>query len=83
MDQRDRERLELLDGSRRKDAVRLAAVRIRDIEAILQLPKTLKSAKAAGATPTAAEFDALVDDVAALHRVLVAITDAIQVRILP
>jgi hypothetical protein len=83
MDDRLREKVETLDGSRRKDAIRRAAVRIEDIEALLQIGQVLKSAKAAGAAPTAAEFDALVADVADIHRRLVAITQALQVRVQP
>nr|WP_295467468.1 hypothetical protein [Mesorhizobium sp.] len=83
MDDRLREKVETLDGSRRKDAIRRAAVHIEDIEALLQINQTLKSTKAAGATPTAAEHDALVDDIAEIHRRLVAITQALQVRVQP
>lgn len=84
MDHLSREKLETLDGSRGTGAgQRKAAVRIEDISALLELPKKLKSAKAAGAAPTKAEYDALVDDVTALFNRLTAVAQALQKRILP
>ena len=78
------EKLETLDGTRRRGAVaRKAAVRVEDLSALLTLPAKLKSMKAAGSTPTAAEFDALVDDVAALHAGLKAVATALQSRLIP
>ena len=55
------ERLELLDGAR-PGAGDQAAVRVRDLLPLLQI-KQLQSRPAAGATPTKAEYDALVKDV--------------------
>lgn len=81
--QHDAERLDTLDGSRTGRARRKAAVRIEDLAGLLELPQTLSAAKAAGATPTQAEFDALLADVRTLHRRLTAIVDALQARILP
>lgn len=78
-----REKLEVLDGSRRKTTARRAAVRIEDLQALLQVRSKLRAAKAAGATPTKAEFDALVDDMNDLHNIILALQEALQKRILP
>ena len=67
---------ELLDGSRGKDKSR-AAVRLEDLAPLLQLLPALKSAHAAGSTPTKAEFDALVDDVAMIHLRLKAVVEVL------
>ena len=75
-----KEKLELLDGSRGRDR-NAAAIRIRDMEAILNYAQKLKSAKAAGATPTKAEFDALVSDVTTIHKALLALSAAIQAKL--
>lgn len=75
-----KERLEVLDGSRRGGPRDRAAVRLGDLGALLTLPQAPKSAKAAGGSVTTAEFDALVDDVHALHRHLLALARAIQAR---
>jgi hypothetical protein len=74
-----RERLDTLNGDRDRSR---AAVRVEDLKGLFELPARLKSAKAAGAAPTKAEFDALVDDVAALHRRLKALHDALQKRLI-
>jgi len=81
-DDRLREKIEILDGSRPRQDPRRAAARIDDLAGILALPAKLKSAKAAGATPTKAEFDALVDDVTMIHNRLTALREALQKRIL-
>lgn len=60
-----REKLEVLNGDRRK-ALSQAAIRRGQVEELNNLSDPV-STKAAGATPTAAEFDALVEDV---HRVM-------------
>lgn len=73
---------EVLAG-RRSQQRRMAAVRIAHLDGILQLPARLQSVKAAGAAPTAAEFDALVTDVAALHTGLMAVMKALQAKLLP
>lgn len=83
MNSRDKEVLDLLAGRRSGKARRQAAVRVEDLAGLLELSPKLKAKKAAGATPTKAEFDALVDDVAALHRVLLIVVNAIQARVLP
>lgn len=78
---RELELLEVLAGSlpRGKDQ---AATRIRDLHGLLQLSAKPKSAKAAGATPTKGEFDALVDDVHGIHQRLTAIAEALRARLL-
>lgn len=59
-----------------------AAVLIKDLAAIFRLNEKLQSAAAAGSTPTKAEFDALVDDVAMIHRRLYAMMLALQARVI-
>lgn len=63
-----REKLEVLNGDRRK-ALSRAAVRREQMNELNNLSEPA-SAKADGATPTAAEFDALVEDV---HRIMAAL----------
>lgn len=77
------ERLDVLAGERTGNARGRAAVRLDDLKPLLGQPPALKSVKAAGSAPTKAEFDALVDDVHALHRVLKATHDVLQARLLP
>ena len=72
--------LEVLDGTRRSGDRGRAAARLADLDGLLLLPETLKSDKAAGATPTAAEFDALVEDVATIHLRLRAVIAALRTR---
>ncbi|SFV31384.1 hypothetical protein SAMN05216456_1324 [Devosia crocina] len=76
------EDLELLVGSRARGKSR-AAVRIEDIEALLQVPRNLRSKKAAGATVDPAEFNALVDDLTALYDIMRSLADALQGRVRP
>lgn len=74
------EDIQVLAGSRRLGNRGGAAVRLDDLAGLLQMPMTLQSAKAAGATVTVDEFDALVDDVHEMHRRLLAIVDALRAR---
>lgn len=78
----DKERLDKLAGARGKAAIRKAAVTIEDLQSLLEMPLVLQSAEATGSTPTKAEHDALVADVKAIHRRLVAVVAALQARIL-
>jgi hypothetical protein len=73
------ERLEELFGARGGNLTH-CAVRIADLTAILEFPQAPRSAKAAGSTPTKAEFDALVDDVHAIYRQFKALSEAIRRR---
>lgn len=77
-----KEKLETLDGSRGRQALSRAAVRLEDLQGILELPAKLKAVHAAGAEPTAAEFDALVDDVGELLRALNVVVAALQARLI-
>jgi hypothetical protein len=74
-----RQRLDELDGSRRPNKGR-AAVRLDDLNGLLQLPDALKSAKAAGATPTKAEFDLLVEDATMILTKLRSVVAALRAR---
>jgi hypothetical protein len=77
--ERLRERLEVLDGSRAAER-RRAAVRLEDLAALLTLA-AVKAVPAAGATPTKAEFDALLADVKTIAAALAAIATALQGRL--
>ena len=79
-DRRHIEMIETLAGARRHDGAGRAAVRINDLAGLLQVPARLKSAKAAGASVSVEEHNALVDDIHALHRRLVAVAQALQAR---
>jgi hypothetical protein len=75
------EKVEVLDGSRSAQR-RRAAVRIDDLSALFDVADRLQAVKAAGATPTKAEFDALVDDIGRLRAQLYRVMEALQARIL-
>ncbi len=75
------ERLETLDG-RRPRAIREAAVRLQDLDGLMQTASRLQSTVSSGSTPTKAEFDALQKDVAELHRRILAVVEAIQARVI-
>lgn len=75
------EKVEVLDGSRSGGSRRRAAVRIEDLDALLQIPPRLQATKAAGATPTKAEFDALLVDVQTMQARLIAVASALQARL--
>lgn len=77
-----KEKIEVLDGSRGRDR-NAAAIRVRDMQAIINYAPKLKSAKAAGATPTKAEYDALVSDLATIHKALMALSEAVKAKLLP
>lgn len=77
-----KEKVETLVGSRNSNRGR-AAVRIDDLSELLQIANRLRAKKAAGTTPTKAEFDDLVDDVATINNRLQAVAKALQGRLLP
>lgn len=81
IDERLIEKVEVLDGSRSRGAKGRAAVRMDDLAGLQSLQARLQSVKAAGAAPTKAEFDALVDDVTAVFLRLRALADAIEARL--
>lgn len=74
------EKVEVLDGTRSRQKGR-AAVRIDDLAPLLQI-KQMQAAKAAGATPTQAEFDALLADFNALHARLLELSQILTKRLL-
>ncbi len=76
---RNIEKLEVLDGSRANADPRRAAVRIEDVEAMLNVP-AMKSSDVTSA-PTAADFNALRADVKALSDVINTISNALRKRI--
>lgn len=75
-----RQLVEELDGSRRLGNKGRAAVRLADLDGLLQLPASIAAAKAAGAAPTKAEFDLLIDDVTILYTRLNAVIQALRGR---
>ena len=80
-DDRLREQVETLDGSRSRDRSR-AAVRVQDLDGLLKIQQRLQAAKAAGAAPTKAEFDALLTDVEFIRARLYEVMQALQGRLL-
>lgn len=79
MNDRDIEKLEVLNGDRRLRIDR-AAVRIEDFQGLLQLLPDLQSTTAGGSIPTKEEFDALVQDVKHLHERVLSLAEAIRSR---
>jgi hypothetical protein len=76
-----REKLETLDGSRVRANKRQQAVRIDDLGSVLRMREKMSAVKAAGAAPTAAEFDALLADVEELWNRVREIHDALQKKL--
>lgn len=75
------QKLQELDGSRGVKSRQRAAVRIQDLQAITEIDKKLRAVKAAGSTPTKAEFDALVEDVRRVHTALAAVSEVLTNRL--
>jgi hypothetical protein len=80
-DERLREKIEVLDGSRRRGPKTRAAVRIADLAPLLQIPQ-LQATPAAGAAPTAAEYAALLRDVERVHARLTEVATLLQAHLL-
>lgn len=82
-DRHIREKVETLDGSRSSspDLRQQQAVRVVDLSGLLALKTDLQSTKAAGAAPTAAEFDALVEDVHRLQARLIQVQEALSKKL--
>lgn len=79
---RIKEQIETLDGSRGQSKLR-AAVRIEDLAPLMQIKDRMQAAKAAGAAPTKAEYDALVVEVEFLRARLYEVMQVLQTRLLP
>ena len=79
----DLEKLEVLDGSRAggRTVKQKASVRIEDLIGLFEVPDKLKSTKAAGDPPTQAEFNALWEDVNAVHQRLIIVSRALTRRL--
>lgn len=71
-----REKLEVLNADRGDREQ--AAVRRGDLQELSSLETLRGSATAAGSTPTAAEFDALVKEVRLLRETLLVIAEAVR-----
>lgn len=78
-----KEKIELLDGSRKGGAIDRAAIRIEDFKALLQLEAKFYASRAAGTTPTKVEFDQLREDMIQMFTVLRSMADALQERVQP
>ncbi|MRX32802.1 hypothetical protein [Aminobacter sp. MDW-2] len=74
------ETVDTLAGKRPRAAEK-AAVRIEDLAGLLLLTPKIKASRA-GAAPTADEFNALVDDVKAIHDRLSTIVQALQPKLM-
>lgn len=81
-EQRLIETVEELEG-KRSTRRRRAAVRIEDLEGLMKIPNRLQATKAAGSTPTQAEFDALLADVEFMRLRFNEVMEALQKRLLP
>lgn len=79
-DERLKEKIEVLDGSRSRDRAK-AAARIQDMVALLQMPSQLASTDAVGA-PTKAEYDRLRADVQMVYKALLGVQAALQKRLI-
>jgi hypothetical protein len=79
---RSLEELGVLNGTRGSDPSQ-KAVRLAEMIALLEFPPAPGSRKAAGAAPTKAEHDALVEDVHLVFRQLAALSEALRVRLAP
>jgi hypothetical protein len=77
MDALDKERLDVLAGTRGQASKQSAAVRRRDLAALVSLPKT--TAVAVTGTVTAAQYNALLADFLALRQAI----DQIAARVKP
>lgn len=82
LDRKSIEKLEVLAGERGREMRAQQAVRVEDLQPMLEFSARLKAQKAAGATPTKAEFDALVDDVAKMATQLAAVAQALATKLL-
>lgn len=77
------ERLAVLDGSAQSNSYPRAAVRVRDLQALLLFSPAQQSQHAAGEVVTPEEFNALVDDVSTIFAALSALSTALQARLVP
>ena len=79
-DDKLREKIEVLDGSRGREARSQAAVRIEDLSDIMKLLKV--RAVPVTAAPTMVEYNTLLKDVQELNTRLNAVALALQARML-
>jgi len=82
LEQRHVEALEELAGIRR-GSTRRQAVRIDDLAPLLKIKTRLQAAKAAGATPTDDEFNALLGDVEYINNRLIEVMQLLQKHVVP
>jgi hypothetical protein len=77
--ERHQQDLETLAGTRNVGITGQAAVRVADLDGLLQIPDTLKSQKVTSSV-SASDFNKLVDDVAMLHTRLRSVIVALRAR---
>jgi len=77
-----KEKVEILAGTRSPERTG-AAVRIGDLDGLISMVTTMKSAKANGTTPTKAEYDALVSDLQVVFQAIIALQSALLERLQP
>lgn len=80
-EQRIIEDVETLVGERSRRVKDQAAIRIVNLQPLLQMSEKLQSAPAVGATPTKAEYDALQADIKTVHDALVSIAGILKGRL--
>jgi hypothetical protein len=80
MNNRDLEKLEVLDGSRNREVRRKAAVRIEDVAELLNIAK-LKT-QTLVADPTMADFNSLLADLREISDRLNSVAGALQQRLI-
>lgn len=81
MDEKLREKVEVLDGSRGGGVIRLqSALRLADLAPLLQMPP-LRAKPTAGANPTAQEFEAALSDIKTLQTALSDIAAILQAKL--
>lgn len=77
-----RQKLDVLDGTRVRATMPRAAVRIEDLTGLLQMTATLQS-KTVTAAPTQSDYNALQHDVAKMQQMLMVVATALNKRLVP
>lgn len=80
LDQLQIEKLDVLAGTRKPNEKGRAAVRFEDLEALTSYAYKLKSSTVSAA-PTAAQHNALVEDVRRLHETLQSLSKALKTKL--
>lgn len=78
-----RESVEELSGSRKHGSKAKAAVRIEDLSDLLQTPPKLQAEKVTTGTVSVEQYNKLVEDNNTLHKIIYAVAQRLQGRVLP